>query len=133
MHAGPERSADGHAQPEAVSIPIAHAHACADRCGRVQLDAAYAVADAAAVRIAEPRPNRGPESRAEAAADHAAAVDGAQSVRLCCVCESIAAACTCVLCVCESTATACMCVLVGERVCDEAEWRWDVWAGQGGG
>ena len=39
----------------------------------------------------------------------------------------------CVLCVCESTATACMCVLVGERVCDEAEWRWDVWAGQGGG
>ena len=86
--AGAERAADRHAKLGTVRVPIAHAVAGTIRRGRVQLAAAVALADAAAVRIAEPEPDGSSDGRAEPAADNGTAVIGAHPLRAC--------ACTCV-------------------------------------
>ena len=56
-HAGPQCSADRNTQLGAIGLPIAHAVARTVECSGVQLAAAVALADAAAVRIAEPEPD----------------------------------------------------------------------------
>ena len=68
--AGAERCADQHAKLGAVWVPVALAYACAEQRSRVQLAAAFSVADSRTVRIAEPEPDCSADARAEHASEH---------------------------------------------------------------
>ena len=93
-HAGPQCSADRNTQLGAIGLPLAHAVARTVEYSRVQLAAAVALADAAAVWIAEPEPDGSSDARAEPAADHGAAVNGAPPLQTC-VCGIVCRGCAC--------------------------------------